>query len=802
MPPTQIAARFLLLIALLSSFPAALSMPPRVLAQTTISDSRKTQADQLRKQGNQLFAVSRFNEALNVYQQALKLYQQIEDRRGEGASLSGIGAVYLSLGQYPKALVSYQQALKVQQTMRDRRGESLTLIGMGTLYWSLGQYSKALGSYQQALKIQQTVQDRRGEGGALTGIGTLYWQLGQYPKALDFLQQALQIQRTVQDRPSEGTTLSSIGLVYLSLGQDSKALDFLQQALQVQRTMQDRRGEGATLSNIAAVYQGLGQDSKALDFRQQALQIHRTVRDRLSEGATLSGIGRGYSNIGQYPKALDFYQQALQIQRTVRDRSGEGKTLSIMGALLIKLKQYRAAEQSLYQAIAAYEQLRPGLQDPDKISLNETQRNPYDWLQIALVAQNKTTAALEVAERGRTRALVELLATRLAGNPNEVQTIQRLSQPPTIAQIQRVAKQQNATLVEYSVLGKELYIWLVRPTGQIQFRKTPYQFSRVELQELVSVTRGELQRGARRSSTPLPQTNNDRLNRFGSYQLRKLHQLLIEPIADLLPKNPNDRVIFIPQNELFLVPFPALMDAKGNYLIEQHTLLSAPSIQVLSLTQQNQQRLNSRRDRTALVVGNPTLPKLSEVNLSPLPAAEQEARTIAQLFRTTPMIGSAATEAAVVKQMPQARFIHLATHGLLTRNNGEAPGAIVLAPNRPNQVDDGLLTPTEILGMNLTAELVVLSACDTAQGDVTSDGIVGLSRSLVAAGVPSVVVSLWSISDVSTSVLMSEFYRNLQNTQRNDRARALRQAMLTTMKHPDFASPYYWAAFTLIGEAD
>ena len=474
--------------------------------------------------------------------------------------------------------------------------------------------------------------------------------------------------------------------------------------------------------------------------------------------------------------------------------------------------QYRAAEQPLSQAIVIYEQLRPGLKvDRDKISLNDTQKDPYVWLQTALVAQNKITAALAVAERGRTRAFVELLATRLVGNPSSTQTLQRLSQPLSLPlslpQIQQVAKQQNATLVEYSVAGKDLYIWLVRPTGQIEFRKTPYRFTQAQLQELVSVTRGDLRRGINRSgNSAVSQSANARLNQFGAHPLRQLHQLLIQPIADLLPKNPNDRIVFIPQNELLLVPFSALIDAKGNYLIEQHTLLTAPSIQDLSLTEQNQQRLANRSDRTALVVGNPTMPKLSDGFLTPLPAAEQEARTVVQLLKTRPMIGKAANKATVINQMPQARFIHLATHGLLTTNNGDAPGAIVLAPDRPNQVNDGLLTPTEILEMKLKAELVVLSACDTAKGDVTSDGIVGLSRSLIAVGVPSVVVSLWAINDDSTSQWMSEFYRNLQGRSgtnaRMNRAQALRKAMLKTMRTPEFSAPYYWAAFTLMGEAD
>jgi CHAT domain-containing protein len=145
--------------------------------------------------------------------------------------------------------------------------------------------------------------------------------------------------------------------------------------------------------------------------------------------------------------------------------------------------------------------------------------------------------------------------------------------------------------------------------------------------------------------------------------------------------------------------------------------------------------------------------------------------------------------------MPKAKIIHLATHGLLDDFKGlGVPGAIALAPS---EQDTGLLTASEILDMKLNAELVVLSACDTGRGKITGDGVIGLSRSLITAGIPSVIVSLWSVPDAPTASLMTEFYQNLQKNP--DKAQAMRQAMLITMKqHPD---PKDWAAFTLIGEA-
>jgi CHAT domain-containing protein len=203
----------------------------------------------------------------------------------------------------------------------------------------------------------------------------------------------------------------------------------------------------------------------------------------------------------------------------------------------------------------------------------------------------------------------------------------------------------------------------------------------------------------------------------------------------------------------------------------------------------------------------PTVTFLSEtgnfeaVRLQPLYGARQEAEAVGATLNASALLGDAATEARVKQQIASADLIHLATHGLLEygdpRQTGsrDTPGAIALAPGNG---EDGLLTSTEILQMELQADLVVLSACDTGRGRITGDGVIGLSRSFIAAGVPSVIVSLWAVPDAPTAELMTEFYN--QMAQGQTKAQALRQAMLITMQtHPD---PKNWAAFTLIGNAE
>jgi len=376
--------------------------------------------------------------------------------------------------------------------------------------------------------------------------------------------------------------------------------------------------------------------------------------------------------------------------------------------------------------------------------------------------------------------------------------------------IKQIAKTQNATLVQYSIIydefkiqGKqqpkesELYIWVIKPTGEISFRKADlkplWQEQKTTIEELVSYTRhksiGVRGRGFGGGS------DNGASNQ--PKYLQQLHKLLIEPITDLLPTNPDAHIVFVPQSSLFFVPFPALQDASGRYLIEKHTILTAPSIQVLDLTHQQRQQVSGSG---ALVMGNPTMPSHdlygSTLSLDALPFAEKEANAIAPLLHTTAITRDAATKNEIVSKMKSARIIHLATHGLLDDFKGTGvPGAIALAPSGQ---DSGLLRSDEILDLKLNAELVVLSACNTGSGRITGDGVIGLSRSLISAGVPSVIVSLWTVPDDSTSELMTEFYRNLQ--QKQDKAAALRNAMLTTMKqHPQ---PKDWAAFTLIGESE
>ncbi len=724
------------------------------------------------------------------------------------------------MGDYPKAIEYQQKSLIIAREIKNRESEGKELGNLGATYLYMGDYAKAIDYQKKFLSIAREIKDRQSEGKALGNLGLAYLSLGDYPKAINYLQKWSAIAREIKDRQSEGKALGNLGLAFISLGNYPEAIKHLQQWSAIAREIQDRQSEGAALGNLGLTYFYLGDYLKAITYNQKSLLIAREIKNRSGEAAALGNIGLPYLALGEYPDGIEYLQKSLLIAREIKDRLGEAKSLQNLGLAFYKQRKLTLSENTLFEGIKVYESLRSrDLKDSEKISIFETQTNTYDILQKVLIAQKKIDTALEISERRRGRAFVELLAFRLSANLQE-----KTPKPSDVEEIKQIAKAQNATLVQYSIVdddftvaaGKpqtkqsELYIWVIKPTGEVTFRKADlkslWQKENTSLSELVTTSRQSI--GARgtsfRATIELHRSNPAQ----ASNKLKRLHKLLIDPIADLLPKNPSDRVTFIPQSSLFLVPFPALQDANGKYLIQKHTILTSPSIQVLDLTRKQKQRIGQQpiKANNMLIVGNPTMPKIPPKigeppeQLTSLPGAELEAKAIGELFGAKPLIGNQATETEVTQRLPQARLIHLATHGIFDSVQGLNSG-IALTPSfgkEKNEGSDGLLTAGEILDLKLNAELVVLSACDTGRGRISGDGVIGLSRSLISAGVPSVLVSLWSVPDSPTASLMTDFYQNLSKNP--DRATALRQAMLTTMKrHPN---PRDWAAFTLIGEAE
>lgn len=771
-------------------------------------EAKKIKADQLLEQGEKQYKSNELTAALRSWQKALSIYQEIGNRLTEDTILKNIGRLLEEQGQYLPALDYYQQALAIRRNLGNRHDETVILNDIAIIYGIIGKDLLSLETLQEALVINKEIGNRQGEAATLNNIAKAYLNLGHYSQTINFLQQAVDIARDIGDSQGEGFLLNGFANVYMTLGQYLHALEYLEKCLVIRRELKDNRGEIRVLSNIGLTYYYLEDYSHAMEFLQKALDISREINFYRSQGIILNKIGMISSKMGQYHQALKFYQQSLAIDRELGMRGDEGNTLNNIGvtyrklgsydraiscyykalaiaqeiknpedkwitlgnigAVFKKLGKWSQATKNLYNAVEIIESLRMGLSDANKISIFERQSGVYSLLQQALVAQNKISEALVISERGRARAFVELLIERMRWTLHSDYLISKQAlinneisvYAPTLEEIKQIVCQINITLVEYFIAEEDLYIqgkeerkeskiliWVINPSGEITF-------CQVDLQSLLQKEKISL------SDLLIRVRESFYINEA---QLQQLYQILIQPIAHLLPTDPKAKLAFIPHNNLFLVPFPALKDAEGKYLLEKHTIVTAPSIQVLELTQKRSME-GEATSLEALVVGNPQMPTIPltdpPVELRDLAWAKTEAIAIAPLLNTQAITGADATKAYITQLLPKARLIHLATHGLLDdiRQLG-IPGAIALAPS---DEDNGFLTAGEIYDMKLNAELVVLSACSTGQGKITGDGVIGLSRCLIAAGVKSVIVSLWSVDDLSTALLMVKFYQIFQ----------------------------------------
>jgi CHAT domain-containing protein len=536
----------------------------------------------------------------------------------------------------------------------------------------------------------------------------------------------------------------------------------------------------------------LGDTTKSLAYSEERLTLLRQNRQHFQSEADdeeelLHTLGSLYLEQGNYPLAIKDLRASLAIcQAPMKDcGTSTGRIMRDLGIGMFFSGDAKSAEQVLRDSVKSLHAFSAQvLPNPSAAPTTDLEIETLRWLERVLVTEHRTDEALEVSQRCRAGGLSQALTTRLGAKFSEATTA------PTAIQLKSIAHEENATLVEYSIVYKtkssvplefsdfemlpaaELYVWVIHPSGKIDFRQTSFGPAGLQLAALVKDVRnsitGSHDTGARTKA------------------LQRAYQAFIQPIEGLLPADPQAPILFVPQDTLYLLPFAALEDAKGKYLIEKHTIASEISLEVLELSRKQLERL-PKQSMAMIASGNPIPP----AGYPSLPGAEKEAGAVASVFSATPLTGAQATKAALMRRAGNARILHLATHGIINAKEGQL-SALALSPEGS---DPGLLSGVEVQAMTLPAELAVLSACDTGQGNITGDGVLGIGRSFVAAGVPTLIVSLWSIPDSPTAALMTEFYRNLRLG--GSKAQALRTAMLNTMKQ--YPEPKAWAAFTILG---
>jgi tetratricopeptide (TPR) repeat protein len=721
------------------------------------------------------------------------------------------GISLYNAGRHPEAIATFETALAalLELDHRDDRGDLETDRSteanlrsyLGMSYYFTGNLSGAVSMLETSVAIAQAEGNIPQTLTSRLNLASIYNALGRYEDSLALNQETRVQAQAAGEAYTEAAAIGNMALIHRRLGDYDQAIVLHRQAYDLFEAIGEPEQAAYALSNLSLVYQQLDRYVEAVEVGRELLVLFDRVDDQRGLALVWGNLSTAYRRLEDYEAAIAASEQAIAILRDLGDRRELATALHNIGSTYNQIDELDLAESSLYEAVDLLDAMRsPDLSDRDRVSLFETQISSFRLLQVILLRQGKWGQALEVAERSRARAFVFLLDQQLHDSSEQTVSV---PVPPTIAEIQAIARDHNATLVEYTQLHDDLIIWVIRPDGQIFGEFVSLKDQTQSLESLVMASRCPNVRCENRVLTSMrssgsfdPGITRDAFADFNASETgesnalqQQLYNILIAPIADYLPTDPEELVIFIPEGSLFLVAFPALQDEAGAHLIEKHTLSIAPAIEVLSKTRQ----LAARRaeNNSILIVGNPTMPD----GLTSLDGAEIEANQIADLWSTVMLTANEATETRIVEQMPQARVIHLATHGIFDDQAGLS-SAIALAPSPE---DDGWLTAAEILDLSLNADLVGLSACSTGLGRISGDGVIGLSRSLMVSGVPSVLVSLWNVNDRATADLMVEFYKVWQGGEMG-KARALRRAMLNVKEK--YPNPYYWAAFTLIGEPE
>jgi CHAT domain-containing protein len=371
-----------------------------------------------------------------------------------------------------------------------------------------------------------------------------------------------------------------------------------------------------------------------------------------------------------------------------------------------------------------------------------------------------------------------------------------------------VFRDRNTAVVEFVVGEERSRAFVVVPTvakdgGDVGTQVFTYDISikKKELSELIQIF---LERLANPNITEQSVS-------------KQLYELLLGPAKSII--GDKRTLAIIPDNILWELPFQALKQPGNRYLIETYNIFYAPSLAVLGkMLEKTRESSSGGQESTKaglLAFGNPTLSVRTvkqatalhrDQKLGPLPDAEREVKILGTLYggqKRAIHVGAAAREDRAKVEMDEYPVLHFATHGILDSNN-PMYSHIVLSTDEKSG-EDGLLEAWEIMRMDLKAELVVLSACDTARGRIGGgEGVIGMNWAFFVAGCPTTVVSQWGVDSASTAELMIEFHRNLVTKSRGEgtpwkKAEALRKAMLKVMKRLKYKDPYYWAGFVVVG---
>jgi CHAT domain-containing protein/tetratricopeptide (TPR) repeat protein len=586
------------------------------------------------------------------------------------------------------------------------------------------------------------------------------------------------------------------GSNFTDMGFYGAALAFQREALRLAKESDWLFIIERSYTRLGQVYMRMRDFAEATRLAALAVEQGRRIdpgrsRDNLLANALLR-LGHVYREAGEPARAVESYDQALELY------AGLGLKVYDLEAHRGKLLAYEAlgddaaAERELGVLLARLEEYRGKiLEVRSRDSFFDAGQNVYDAAaDFAHTRRKDPRAAFDFAERSHARTLLDLLrsnAEAVDGLAGQDVRLALTTEPLGLEEI-RGRMPERAQILQYHVLDDKLLVWLVS-RGRVESRE-------------VNVKRGELE-GKVKAYVKLVRDGGDEAATDAA--ARGLYELLVAPVESALAA--DKQLCVVADKALHNLPFASLVSpASGRYLVEERTLVHAPSASVFVVVSEAAREKPRGAAETLLAVGNPDFDRDGFEGLQPLPSAEREAVEVAALYGARPLLGARAAEGEVTRAMREAEVIQLASHYVIDAGTPMRSRLLLAHAGRAaaagGDAGDGVLQAFEVYKLKLPrARLVVLSACQTGGDRVyRGEGAVGIARPFIAAGAPLVVASLWLAESGPTSDLMVGFHRR-RKLDGLPTAEAFRRAQLDMLSSPDLRNrqPRYWAAFTITG---
>jgi CHAT domain-containing protein/uncharacterized protein HemY len=793
--------------------------------------------------------------ALPYLERSLQALQRLGDQRRSATVLVNIATIYERLGDYDRARSLSQEALDIRQQLNDREGMGRSLEAIALNDEARGNYAAALAGLEKSLQVRRSLSVAYGTAESLNNIAVLYRTQGSYAQALKYLHESYDAARRLDNPALLAEVLTNLGEVYYLQGRMALALQTLRQGLSTAEKAGEPVGAINARLELGRLFARTHSLDAASDAFNRCLEFYRSRGDRNGEADVLIELAEIERRQGQYSHGLEQAARAQQLADAMELPEFRWRSLTAVGRLQRAMHHPAAAAHAFEDAIAVIEALRDhvGGGEGTRSAFLESRMAPYQERISLALGESRTADGFYFAERSKARALLDVIrgdrfpvtkAMTDDERARELRLRSALSSFNSQALIARQAEAPDETLVtalkekretarlEYEDFQSVLYA--AHPELRVARADTPVVRS-TEAQRLVprptsailefviasrrawvfAITTAGAQAFALRAA---PQQLGADIQRFrqqlASRDLRvgatsrSLFDEVLGPLREVLHGKTD--LTIVPDGVLWDLPFQALESAPDHYLIEDSAIAYAPSVTVLRETMRP--RPEHAGEATLLAFGNPAFGAaaiqhkrmtLMGDRLEPLPEAEKQVRQIGQLYGSSSRVyvGADADEDRWKAEAGHYRILHLATHGVVD-SRSPLYSYVVLAKPAAGSREDGLLEAWELMNMRLTADLVVLSACETARGQLSiGEGVIGLMWAAFVAGSPATVVSQWKVESASSTELMVAFHREWNAGRRGlSKARALQLASLRLLHGAKTSHPYYWAGYILVGD--